>query len=136
MDAGNLIALIAALDGRPMRTRPGNWNARFDGAVDVAGVRRAGEQVIFTLTVPTGPTDGGDFVSQSELDTGTTDKIQIVARDEDGCSHGSPAPRGEERVALPVRVNRGRDRLTCTCSGSSSVRSTSRLFRDRSPSAW
>jgi subtilisin family serine protease len=97
MDTGKLIALIATLDGRPMRTRPGNWNARFDGAVDVAGVRRAGERVIFTVTVPTGPTDHGDFINQSELDAGTTDKIQIVARNEDG-SVTAPLPLAVKSV--------------------------------------
>jgi hypothetical protein len=54
MDASDLVTLIAALDGRPMQTRPGNWVGMFDGAIDVAGIRRVDDRVMFTLTVPTG----------------------------------------------------------------------------------
>ena len=75
--------LVRGLDERPLRRLTTEWSGSFDGAVDVAGVRGVAEAVIFTLSVPTSPSDSNDFITVDEIERGTTDKIRLRQSDAD-----------------------------------------------------
>ena len=107
--------LVRGLDERPLRRLTTGWSGFFDGMVDVAGVRGVAEAVIFTLSVPTAPTDINDWMLVDEIEHGTTDKVRLRQSDADlpitimGILRTGSDPRwmpGPEAYHFHVQINR------------------------------
>lgn len=82
MDPLRLLDLILALDGRPLhrppQSDPQRWVGFFEGLVHVTGTRTLDDEVLFTLSFPTAPSDVWDFIWREEAAAGHTDKVRLT----------------------------------------------------------
>lgn len=77
MDAFLLLDLVRGLDGRPLQRMTTEWAGFFEGVISVAGIRRVGDEVYFTLSVPTTRDDVNAYIRVDATQDAPPDRVRL-----------------------------------------------------------
>ncbi|MGY1699193.1 hypothetical protein [Geodermatophilus sp. SYSU D00766] len=82
-------ALLKKLDGTPIRKQTQAWQGFFQGSISVSILNEGDTSgaIRACLAFDTSPGDINDYIHKSDIDSGSTSRVQLVDEDGDSIPH-------------------------------------------------